>query len=430
MEQRMRKWTQMFFFGILIFTCSASAQQWVGQIGGVSTALFSVQFIDSLRGWAVGDSGMVLHTCTAGQQWTQQLSGVNSVLRKVFFVDSLSGWAVGSRGVVIYTKDGGNTWRQKAMSPNPPYWDVHFADSLHGWIVGGTETFDGVFGVIFRTTDGGSTWTETIANDAGGFQGVFFLDSLRGWVVGGKRLFDNFDPDIVLHTTNGGNSWQEQHTPTDGPLYRVEFSDSLNGWAGGFSNPGGTVALHTTDGGTTWLVVSFQPGPIVTNEGILDIEVTGNDVVWLVRVNSVHRTMNEGALWQEINPSEPSGTLAISFSDGRHGWLVGGVGHIWKYSNPSTGVIEAIGAPQDGSLSIFPNPTNGQVTIQFQSRGSDQTVIEIYSLVGQRVFHTYRDSHTGVNTVVLDPSMLGSGVYFARVWGRDRIQWGRFIINK
>jgi hypothetical protein len=314
------------------------------------------------------------------------------------------------------------------MSPKPPFWDVQFTDSLHGWIVGGTQSIDGVFGTIYKTTDGGVTWAEKVANNVGGFQGVYFLDSLRGWVVGGKTLIDNFDPDIILRTTNGGDSWDEQQTPTTGPLYRVAFSDSVTGWAGGFSNP--AVALHTTNGGTTWLMVPFQSGPIITSEGIVDLAVVDSNVVWLIRGNSVYSTTNGGLLWQVVSPSEPFGTLGVSFPDRTHGWLVGGGGSIWRYAGLSAGVIKEVTPFQGASLSVFPNPSNAQISIHFESIAEEHIVVEVWSLLGQRVLRINSQSDIGANTIVLNVSTLGSGVYFVRVVNREVVQQGRFIIQK
>jgi hypothetical protein len=41
--------------------------------------------------------------------WTVQISGTRAQLRKIWFVDDRQGWAVGDSGVVLHTEDGGRS---------------------------------------------------------------------------------------------------------------------------------------------------------------------------------------------------------------------------------------------------------------------------------------------------------------------------------
>ncbi|MFA5033731.1 MAG: YCF48-related protein [bacterium] len=70
-----------------------------------------IDFIDSLHGWAVGDTGTILYTDNGGTDnvWDTLTSGVTNNLRCVKFIDSLNGWAGGER-IIIRTRDGGQTW--------------------------------------------------------------------------------------------------------------------------------------------------------------------------------------------------------------------------------------------------------------------------------------------------------------------------------
>ena len=42
--------------------------------------LYDVQFINSNEGWAVGASGLIIHTIDGGEKWEQQYSGITDVL--------------------------------------------------------------------------------------------------------------------------------------------------------------------------------------------------------------------------------------------------------------------------------------------------------------------------------------------------------------
>ncbi|MFA5034139.1 MAG: YCF48-related protein, partial [bacterium] len=70
-----------------------------------------IDFIDSLHGWAVGNSGKILYTDNGGVDsvWDTLTSGVTNNLTCVKFVDSLNGWA-GGDGIILRTRDGGKNW--------------------------------------------------------------------------------------------------------------------------------------------------------------------------------------------------------------------------------------------------------------------------------------------------------------------------------
>ncbi|MFQ6007489.1 MAG: YCF48-related protein, partial [Candidatus Zixiibacteriota bacterium] len=53
---------------------------------------------------------IVSDTTTYEYRVTAQTSGTSNDLRDVFFVDSKKGWAVGNSGVILYTADGGANW--------------------------------------------------------------------------------------------------------------------------------------------------------------------------------------------------------------------------------------------------------------------------------------------------------------------------------
>src|ERR1700750_1317307 len=65
--------------------------------------LLSVDFVDSTRGWAVGDidprgtGGAVFHTIDGGRHWAP-LAGRTEVSTSVHFIDHTTGWIAGFAG--------------------------------------------------------------------------------------------------------------------------------------------------------------------------------------------------------------------------------------------------------------------------------------------------------------------------------------------
>ena len=111
-------------------------------------------------GWAVGDSGTILHTTDGGETWHPQAGPFGQrgqvAAPDLLSVDSLSdgrrGWAAGSDGVILATTDGGKSWNLELNYVGVAFRAVQFLeDAQRGWVVGGD-------GYILATSDGGQIW--------------------------------------------------------------------------------------------------------------------------------------------------------------------------------------------------------------------------------------------------------------------------------
>jgi photosystem II stability/assembly factor-like uncharacterized protein len=69
--------------------------------------LTDIRFVDSGKGWIVGDAGLVLTTDDGGTSWRVQRSGTEQDLKVVFAVDSRRAWIGGGKGVLLATSTGG-----------------------------------------------------------------------------------------------------------------------------------------------------------------------------------------------------------------------------------------------------------------------------------------------------------------------------------
>ncbi len=132
-----------------------------GDMGKAFPIPSDVSFVNGRFGWIVSfatpyssDAGYIAHTTDSGITWNYQDS-VTAVLSAVDFVDSLRGFAVGSNftggtGFVYSTTDGGNLWTWRQFIGSGPFEDIGFLDHKTGWITN--------VGKMLRTTDGGVTW--------------------------------------------------------------------------------------------------------------------------------------------------------------------------------------------------------------------------------------------------------------------------------
>lgn len=73
-------------------------------------------FLNTLRGWAVGDTGFMLQTTDGGDTWHPYPFGESVKVNSIEFVDEFKGWAVGQKGLVLHTTHGGLGWKRENCS--------------------------------------------------------------------------------------------------------------------------------------------------------------------------------------------------------------------------------------------------------------------------------------------------------------------------
>jgi photosystem II stability/assembly factor-like uncharacterized protein len=86
---------------------SGDSAVWVVNTVG-SSNLYGVSFPNETVGYAVGSGGAVWKSGDSGATWDPQSPNTSSQLNDVFFIDANRGWAVGQSGVIVRTVTGGS----------------------------------------------------------------------------------------------------------------------------------------------------------------------------------------------------------------------------------------------------------------------------------------------------------------------------------
>ena len=121
---------------------------------------------------------VMIRTSDGGQTWSGvSLPGINSTrLYGISFLDSLRGVAVGSSGVIIKTTNGGLTWTSKSSGVSENLFSVSFSRAV--CLVTGDK-------IILRSVDFGETWSSNIIGNANGsLYSIFKIDSRNYFVAG------------------------------------------------------------------------------------------------------------------------------------------------------------------------------------------------------------------------------------------------------
>ena len=90
-------------------TATADSLQWNLGTFGAANQVFGLHMVDDQTGFAVGSNGqgLVMRTVDGGALWSSQVSNTAQQLNDVWFVDTLRGWAVGAAGRIVHTSKGG-----------------------------------------------------------------------------------------------------------------------------------------------------------------------------------------------------------------------------------------------------------------------------------------------------------------------------------
>lgn len=173
--------------------------------GGSEARVLRLKFINSERGWAVGQNLIFYMTTNKGVSWfkpTTQLDGFTK--NDIDFINDLTGYTSGSNDKIWKTTNGGYYWiQQRAVNSHAYYYSwfsLDFINEHTGWV--GSKT-----GVISKTTNGGTNWSPLLS-DTGNFTAYYsdfhFINDTLGYA---STIYFPSPSGGVLRTINGGNSW-------------------------------------------------------------------------------------------------------------------------------------------------------------------------------------------------------------------------------
>jgi photosystem II stability/assembly factor-like uncharacterized protein len=306
---------------VCVLLCSSLlfAQRWEWQNPRVSGS--NIHSIGSFGGstvWASGGDGDMLWSSDAGQNWSVRCRTGGPRIRTVF-LDELHGFGITTetwlddtnRACILATTDGGFTWetRHAFAHEGVDLSDIDFADAQNGWIIG--------YARLLHTTNGGDTWTNQ-APDSIAPTCVTSISAEEGWFVGHR--YDRGDS--LYHTTDAGATWAV--IPSACPENCCpRFLDSNHGWTSGAAG-----MAHTTDGGITWNAVGLA------GNYLMDFCCADDNTVSAVTLDGkIFETHDAGEHWTVQQPDSLVELDAVHASDGQHLWAAGRWGKIFHSSN-------------------------------------------------------------------------------------------------
>lgn len=343
--------------------------------------LYTVNFVDSYKGFAGGLNETLIETANSGSDWNVDKTGGDGYYSYIHFRDAKNGtmgctacWGLqkdpnyyGDFHLIGYedpnggdpimmrnwsdafkTTDGGSTWTKTFLPTNFIITSIHFiTNDLLMWTNYGN--FNHTDADVWRSPDGGKYCERYHVWEY--FMDSAIIDANNWWVVGGDG------GGVIEHTTNGGSSWNP--TTVSDHLGSVFFYDAQTGWVAGDNG----LIMSTTDGGATW---NKQTSGVSVH--LNSTYFTSKNDGWVVGAGgTILYTNDGGATWKPLQSPTTKHLHSVDFPEPNLGWAVGDGG---------TMVFIHSGSPSPGKLaSVKVDPTSATMNVnetkEFTATGLD-----------------------------------------------------------
>ncbi len=237
---------------------------------------------------------------------------------------------------LFHSSDSGQNWSEVPI-PSPGLRYMSWANDSLG-------LFTGRFGQIFRSTNGGQSWDSLAVAIRANLGNSYWKSETEVFVLG-ESLWDS-----LLYSSDAGLSWEKRKMPRRTTYDEMVFADSLQGWITGGSGQSGYI-FETIDGGQSWTQV-----------------------------------MDHSAVYFGLTAYR---------GDSLRAWAVGQGGMIrllgrLDSSLRDTTTTSMVGTQAERDWRLYPNPSEGWVSLSTPEAPSVPLSLEIYTLQGQRLkTHTW-----------------------------------------
>ena len=400
-------------FLIVLLISTIIFAQWELQSSGVNVNLNDVCFVDTLHGWAIGDSATIIATSDGGATWRRQRSPVSSLdFNKVCFVNKNVGYLVGENGIILSTRDGGINWLLNTSGVDFSLTDLAFVNEDTGWVVGSDVNNSRKKSIILNTQNGGNSWGKQLETYSSNFltsrlfHAIAFRDDKIGWALASDYV-DNFSLTYIYQTTNAGENWNIISI-VDSPLFEMRIASADTIWAGGF------VFAQSYDGGVNW----HYTGGNYAFGFVWDFLALDGKRGW-VGARSLLFTEDGMRTWADVLPDKIFPLHAIASGGKNNLWAVGESGIIAKYTFPITQVTygDQPKIPEKDKLyQNYPNPFNPMTTIEYDLPEASNVTISIYNIQGRLVANLVNEhQQPGHHYITWHAGNQPSGIYLYKM---------------
>jgi len=276
----------------------------------VSVTLTAVQFVDAHQGWAVGHSGVILHSLDGGESWTLQLDGRRAAQLELRDAQLSAQEAVAEEDVqrrLIAAQ------RLVDDGPDKPFLALSFRDTTHGLVVG-------AYGLAMETDDGGVTWHSWMGRipNSKGLHLYAIAQADNEYYLSGEQ-------GLLVRSLDGGKHFEKLDSPYEGTYFSVALEPGGSVLVGGLRGK----VFRSRDQGRSFEAMS-NAAPVSLSSATR----IGQQVVWVNQAGGLLSSSSDSPGLQLL--AAPAGPALTAVVDAPDGSLVGvGFAGISRLSVPS-----------------------------------------------------------------------------------------------
>jgi photosystem II stability/assembly factor-like uncharacterized protein len=434
----MRKNLKILIIVFFVFTANIYSQQyWLNLGSATSRNLLKCSFVDTLNGWAVGDSGTIIHTNNGGYNWVIQNSHITDNIVTVQFINARLGWAIAAcikpefwGSIILKTSNGGIDWDTSRYIKSDVYFNaLHFHDSLTGYLGSGNPA------VILKTTNAGANWIECFLDTSTIFS-KFRINKFRffnnkfGIACGGITDIAG----VIWKTTDYGNYWTAAPVSYE-PNFDIKIFDTSNIITLGGDFEYGASVTRTTNGGTNWtykgLFVYGIPQALEFRTYSEGWSPLGYTPLFL-------KTSDAGLTWNSIDTPDSTQIFDLVFLNNKFGLCVGTHGTILRFNSSVINIYNnEINYPESTVLfQNYPNPFNPETNIDFKVSEISYIELKICNILGQEIEELFKGFKLpGTYSLKFSGKNLPSGIYYCKILSKsiknkEKIKTKKMILLK
>ncbi|MDO9257588.1 MAG: T9SS type A sorting domain-containing protein [Bacteroidales bacterium] len=89
--------------------------------------------------------------------------------------------------------------------------------------------------------------------------------------------------------------------------------------------------------------------------------------------------------------------------------------------------IPTIGAERNSAITLYPNPVNDQLHIQYESATTEDIQLKITDILGRLVLQKTISSHSGTNEITIPVEQLPQGLYLCSLRNGNKLEINKFL---
>jgi len=349
-----------YIFAVLLTTVSLHAQVWTWQhpkpqgndLNAVAFFYNTPNPGTDSSGFAVGNSGIILHTSNAGRTWVAQNSGTTANLYAVCISPTTSMYAVavGSNNTLVYTTNRGVTWSVQTVGNG----NIGVGETWRGaaYYVGSTSP-----GQVFICGDSSYIVNFSIPSPTFNIQYPSTqVGSGNGVILNSISFYTNANSVVnqgigiavgsgstILVTNNSGGTWSATSATPMAPQVNLKSvsvqnssSATVHAFAAGYDNTGLGYIWQTTDAGNSWRNVPSFPANV--NTSFTSVCWQGGSsgpttTIWaLTKQGGVFESQDDASSWAPdpyFSNLPPVSLNGVAWPTGALGCIVGAAGKIF-----------------------------------------------------------------------------------------------------